>query len=150
VVAAARSSGADAFIAALPAGYRTLLGREFAGGIDLSAGQWQRLAVARAYLREAQIVVLDEPTAALDPRAEVEVYRQFAQAAAGRCAVLISHRLGSARLADRIVVLRHGCIVEEGPHGVLLHAGGEYTRLYSLQAAWYADDATAEGVDHGP
>ncbi len=139
IVAAAEQATADSFIAALPTGYATLLGKEFDGAVDLSSGQWQRLALARAYLRDAQIVVLDEPTAALDPRAEVEVYRQFAHAAAGRCAVLISHRLGSARLADRIVVLRGGRIVEEGGHDELLRRDGEYARMYRLQAAWYGE-----------
>jgi ATP-binding cassette subfamily B protein len=137
-VAAAEQSGAAEVIAALPQRYATLLGKEFEGGVELSSGQWQKLALARAYLRAAQIVVLDEPTAALDPRAEVEVYRQFAAAAAGRCAVFISHRLGSTRLAQRIVVLRGGRIIEEGAHLTLLEQGGEYARMFRLQASWYA------------
>jgi ATP-binding cassette subfamily B protein len=139
IAAAARLSGADAIAAGLPRGYATPLGKEFEGGVELSTGQWQRLALARAYIRDAQIVALDEPTAAQDPRAEVEVYRQFAAAMAGRCAVLVSHRLGSARLADRIVVLRAGRIVEEGHHQSLLNRGGEYAGMYRLQAAWYGD-----------
>lgn len=139
VVAAARLSGADAVAAALPGGYATPLGKEFAGGAELSTGQWQRLALARAYVRQAQVVVLDEPTAALDPRGEVELYRQFAATTAGRCAVLISHRLGAARLADRIVVLRDGRVAAEGDHDTLLRRGGEYAEMYRLQAAWYAD-----------
>ena len=144
IVAAAEQSGAATFVADLPAGYVTLLGKEFEAGVELSAGQWQRLAIARAYLRDAQIVVLDEPTAALDPRAEVAVYRRFREAAAGRCAVFISHRLGSARLADRIIVLREGRIVEEGNHEALLARGGEYARMYRLQASWYGDGAAGE------
>jgi ABC-type multidrug transport system fused ATPase/permease subunit len=120
------------------------MGKEFEGGVELSTGQWQRLALGRAYLRDAQVVELDEPTAALDPRAEVAVYRQFAAATEGRCAVLISHRLGSARLADRIVVLREGRIVEEGSHETLADGDGEYARLYRLQAAWYADGQPAQ------
>ena len=144
IVAAAEQSGAATFVADLPAGYATPLGKEFEAGVELSAGQWQRLAIARAYLRDAQIVVLDEPTAALDPRAEVAVYRQFRAAAAGRCAVFISHRLGSARLADRIIVLREGRIVEEGGHEALLARGGEYARMYRLQASWYGDGAAGE------
>ncbi|MAG37221.1 MAG: hypothetical protein CL878_13385, partial [Dehalococcoidia bacterium] len=104
IVTAATQSAATAFIPELPQGYATLLGKEFEDATELSAGQWQRLALARAYLREAQLIVLDEPTAALDPRAEVAVYRQFREVAAGRGAVFISHRLGSARLADRIIV----------------------------------------------
>ncbi len=144
IVAAAEQSGAATFVADLPAGYGTPLGKEFEAGVELSAGQWQRLAIARAYLRDAQIVVLDEPTAALDPRAEVAVYRRFRAAAAGRCAVFISHRLGSARLAARIIVLRAGRVVEEGSHEVLLARGGEYARMYRLQASWYGDGADGE------
>ena len=146
IVAAATQSEAAAFIPDLPAGYATLLGKEFEDATELSAGQWQRLALARAYLREAQIVVLDEPTAALDPRAEVAVYRQFRQAAAGRCAVFISHRLGSARLADRIVVLRAGHVVEAGDHETLLARDGEYARMFRLQAHWYGNGDTGETV----
>ncbi len=138
IAAAAARSGADRFITTLPAGYDALLGKEWSDGVELSSGQWQRLAIARAYLRDAQIVVLDEPTAALDPRAEVAVYRQFSRAAAGRCAVLISHRLGAARLADRIVVLADGRLVEEGSHEALLRRDGVYAGMYRLQASWYA------------
>lgn len=150
IAAAMRASGATDVARALPRGYETPLAREFEGGVDLSTGQWQRLALARAYVRTAQIVVLDEPTSALDPRAEVEVYRQFAQAAAGRCAVFISHRLGSARLADRIVVLKDGCVIEQGSHDALVTVSGHYAHLYALQATWYADPpvvpATSEAV----
>jgi ATP-binding cassette subfamily B protein len=149
VVHAARLSGAAAVAEALPSGYATPLGKEFAGGVELSTGQWQRLALARAYVRDAQVVVLDEPTAALDPRAEVEIYRQFAAATAGRCAVLVSHRLGSARLADRIVVLRGGRIVEEGDHAALLRRAGEYAALYRLQAAWYAGPSDNGASERG-
>ena len=145
VVEAAARSGADRFIAALPDGYEALLGKEWAGGIELSSGQWQRLAIARAYLRDAQIIVLDEPTAALDPRAEVAVYRQFSRAAAGRCAVLISHRLGAARLADRIVVLADGRLVEVGSHDDLLQRDGVYAGMYRLQASWYAQPTQEVG-----
>ena len=144
IAAAAAQSGADAFIADLPAGYATPLGKEWPGGLELSSGQWQRLALARAYLRDAQIVALDEPTAALDPRAEVEFYRQFVQVAAGRTAILVSHRLGAARLADRIVVLANGRIVEEGDHEALLRRDGVYARMYGLQARWYADPPDTE------
>lgn len=146
IARAAAQSGADGFIANLPDGYATLLRKEFVGGMDLSTGQWQRLAIARAYVRDAQIIVLDEPTAALDPRAEVAVYRQFRAAAAGRCAVFISHRLGSARLADRIIVLQDGRIVEEGEHAALVQGSGAYARLYGLQASWYAADDGSEGA----
>ena len=138
VVSAAAQAGADAFIDALPFKYATPLGKEWEGGVELSIGQWQRLAIGRAYLRDAQIIALDEPTAALDPRAEAEVYNHFNRAAAGRTAILVSHRLGSARMADRIIVLREGVIVEEGDHDSLLREGGEYARMYRLQASWYA------------
>ena len=143
IAAAAAQSGADTFIADLPAGYATPLGKEWPGGMELSSGQWQRLALARAYLRDAQIVALDEPTAALDPRAEVEFYRQFVRVAAGRTAILVSHRLGAARLADRIVVLANGRIVEEGDHDALLRLDGVYARMYGLQARWYANPSSS-------
>ena len=126
---AAQQSGADEFIQSLPEGYGTLLGRPL-GGVDLSGGQWQKLAIARALVRQAPVVILDEPTAALDPKAEAEVYRQFGEMTRGRTAILISHRLGSARLADRIVVLKGGRIVETGTHDELLRAGGGVRRLF--------------------
>ncbi len=141
VASAAAQAGAGAFIDALPFKYATPLGKEWEGGVELSIGQWQRLAIARAYLRDAQIIALDEPTAALDPRAEAEVYNHFSRAAAGRTAILVSHRLGSARMADRIIVLREGRMVEEGDHDSLLGEDGEYARMYRLQASWYADRA---------
>ena len=137
IAAAAVQSGADGFIAELPAGYTTPLGKEWQEGTELSSGQWQRLALARAYLRDAQVVALDEPTAAQDPRAEVEFYRQFTQVATGRTAILVSHRLGAARLADRIVVLADGRIVEEGDHDTLLRREGVYAQMFRLQARWY-------------
>lgn len=138
VVQAAQQSGADAMIMTLPHAYETVPGKAFdETGVDLSGGQWQKLAIARAYRRRAALVVLDEPTAALDARAEVEVYRQFRDAAVGRSALLISHRLGSARLADRIVVLEQGQIVESGTHAALVKAGGRYAEMYHVQAAWY-------------
>lgn len=144
IAAAAKQSGSDRFIDELPAGYATPLGKEWPGGMELSSGQWQRLALARAYLRDAQIVALDEPTAALDPRAEVEFYRQFTQVAAGRTAILVSHRLGAARLADRIVVLAQGRIVEEGDHESLLQREGVYAHMFRLQARWYAEPLSPE------
>ena len=139
ITAAARMSGAHAVIERLPAGYETLLGKEFEGGHDLSQGQWQKLAIARAYLRDAEVLVLDEPASALDALAELEVYRQFLSLAAGKTVVLISHRLGSARLADRIVFLRDGRIAQVGTHAELVATGGPYAQLYALQAEWYQD-----------
>jgi ATP-binding cassette subfamily B protein len=136
--AAAVKSGADEVVSRLPAGYETVLGKAYEeNGQDLSIGQWQKLAIARAYLRDAWVLVLDEPTAALDARAEVEVYRRFREMAAGKTVLFISHRLGSARLADRIVVLEGGRIVEEGSHAELVARQGRYARLYEVQAGWY-------------
>jgi ATP-binding cassette, subfamily B, bacterial len=138
VVAAACRAGADRMLAGLPDAEKTLLGGTYdEGGADLSGGQWQRLAIGRAYMREAAVLVLDEPTAALDARAEVAVYRQFRDAARGRTTLLISHRLGSARLADRIVVLEGGRVAEAGSHAELLARGGAYAELYHAQAEWY-------------
>ena len=134
---AAVRSGADEVIDSLPHGYETLLGREFEGGHDLSRGQWQALAIARLYLRDAQLLVLDEPTSALDALAELEVYHEFLQLSADKTVLLISHRLGSARLADRVVFLQRGTIVEEGTHDQLVKAGGPYGELFEMQAEWY-------------
>ncbi len=130
-------SGADEVIAALPDGLDTRLGKEFHTGVDLSVGQWQKLAIARAYFRPADILILDEPASALDAKAEAAVYEHFARMAEANTVLLISHRLGSCRIADRILVLREGALVEQGTHAELLAAGGEYAALYRLQAAWY-------------
>ena len=114
-----------------------LEGRSTRDGQDISAGQWQRLASARAYFREASVLVLDEPTAALDAKAEVEVYKRFRDMSEGKSVLLISHRLGSARLADRIVFLDDGRIAEQGTHDELIAMKGAYAKLYSIQADWY-------------
>ena len=130
-------SGADAVVAGLPDGLDTRLGREFHEGSELSVGQWQRLAIARAYLRPAEILVLDEPASALDAKAEADVYQHFAQMAEARTVLLISHRLGSCRIANRILVLTEGRLEEEGSHAELMAARGLYADLYQLQAEWY-------------
>ena len=130
-------SGVHSAIEDLPKGYETLLGREFEGGRELSGGQWQSLAIARLYLRDADLLVLDEPTSALDPLAEVQVYHQFLELSSNKTVLLISHRLGSARLADRVLFLKDGRIIEEGTHDELVEAGGAYSELFAMQAEWY-------------
>ena len=141
IQAAAQRSGVHEVIEQMPAQYETLLGKGYDGAQDLSIGQWQKLAVARAYLREAGLLVLDEPAASLDALAEQEVYRNFSQIAVGQTMLLISHRLGSARLADRIVFLEKGLVRETGHHDELVAAGGPYAELYGLQAEWYREPA---------
>lgn len=130
-------SGAHEVAAELPQGLDTPLGKEYHAGMELSVGQWQKLAIARAYFRPAEILILDEPASALDAKAEAAVYRHFADLAQDRTAILISHRLASCQIADRILVLRDGRLVEQGTHEALLASGGEYAELYKLQAAAY-------------
>lgn len=134
---AARMSGVDEFARELPDGFETPLGKEFEDGHELSGGQWQALAIARLYFRDARLLVLDEPTAALDALAELEVYRQLLGVAGGRTVLLVSHRLGSARLADRVIYLKAGRIAEQGTHDELVRAGGEYAEMFEAQAEWY-------------
>ncbi len=134
---AARKSLAAGVIGALERGLDHMLGRRFEGGADLSGGEWQKIALARAYMREAQVLILDEPTAALDARAEYQVFQRFSELTAGRMAVLISHRFSTVRMADRILVLGEGQVLEEGTHEALVEAGGTYAELFSLQAAGY-------------
>ena len=140
ILEAARRADADDFVSALPDGYETMLGREFSGGYDLSVGQWQKLALARAFFRDASLVVLDEPTAALDPRAESRLFESMRELLEGRSALLISHRFSSVRSADRIYVLRDGTVVEHGTHGELLDEDGLYAELFRLQAAAYLSE----------
>ena len=136
---AADAAGILDLIDTLPEGLDTWLGREF-GERDLSGGQWQRIALARAFFRDARFLVMDEPTAALDPLAEQRLFERFTTLAAGRTALTISHRLGSARLADRIIVMEGGRIVEMGHHAQLIAAGGLYARMFKSQAEWYNDE----------
>jgi ATP-binding cassette, subfamily B, bacterial len=133
----ARKSMADDVVAKLASGYEQMLGRRFDGGVDLSGGEWQKLALARAYLRDAQVLVLDEPTSALDARSEFEVFQRFAELTTGKMALFISHRFSTVRMADRIVVLENGRIAEEGDHDALTRQGGRYAEMFELQAANY-------------
>jgi ATP-binding cassette subfamily B protein len=134
---AAHKSLAESVIAKLPGGYDQMLGRRFETGVELSGGEWQRVALARAYLRDAQLLVLDEPTAALDARSELEVFERFAELTTGKMALLISHRFSTVRMADRIVVLEGGKLVEEGTHPQLMALGGRYASMFEMQAASY-------------
>jgi ATP-binding cassette, subfamily B, bacterial len=135
--AAAQKSMADATIARLPRGYDQMLGRRFENGVDISGGEWQKVALARAYLRNAQILILDEPTAALDARSEFEVFQRFAELTAGKMALFISHRFSTVRSADRIIVLENGKIAEEGSHDHLARLGGRYAEMFEMQASSY-------------
>jgi ATP-binding cassette subfamily B protein len=137
VIAAARDSGADDVISALPHGYETILGKLFEDGEELSIGEWQKVALSRAFLRDAQIIVLDEPTSSLDAKAEYAVFQNFRKLASGRTAILISHRFSTVRMADRIYVLKEGRIIEGGTHEELLHCGGTYAHLFETQAQYY-------------
>ncbi|MBC7990407.1 MAG: ABC transporter ATP-binding protein [Luteimonas sp.] len=134
---AARRSLADQVIDALPRGYDQVIGRRFKTGVDLSGGQWQKIAIARAYMRDAQVMILDEPTAALDARAEYEVFQRFKELSDDKTAVLISHRFSSVRMADRILVLNEGRIEASGTHVELMGQAGRYAELFELQAAGY-------------
>jgi ATP-binding cassette, subfamily B, bacterial len=133
----AQKSLAEDVVAKLPSGYDQMLGRRFEGGVDLSGGEWQKIALARAYLRDAQVLILDEPTSALDARSEYEVFQRFAELTAGKMAIFISHRFSTVRMADRIVVLENGRIAEEGDHDALTQLGGRYAEMFELQAASY-------------
>ena len=137
IVRAAERSLADEVIRKLPDGYDQVLGKRFRTGIDISGGEWQKVAIARAYMRDAQLLILDEPTAALDARAEFEVFKRFKELSEGRTAVLISHRFSSVRMADRIVVLKDGAVDSVGTHAELLALRGRYAELFELQAAGY-------------
>jgi ATP-binding cassette subfamily B protein len=136
-VDSAERSLADEVIRKLPRGYDQIIGKRFRTGVDVSGGEWQKIAIARAYMRDAQVLILDEPTAALDARSEFEVFRRFRDLSEGKTAVLISHRFSSVRMADRIVVLVNGAVEAVGTHAELLEQKGRYAELFELQAAGY-------------
>jgi ATP-binding cassette subfamily B protein len=137
IMEAANKSQADSLALGLPLGYKQMLGRRFENGTELSGGEWQKIGLARAYMRQAQIIILDEPTAALDARAEYETFTRFADLVSGQIALLISHRFSTVRMADRIVVLQKGTILEQGTHSELLSHNGLYAELFRLQAEGY-------------
>ena len=134
---AARKSLADTVIELLPDRYDQVLGKRFANGVELSGGQWQKIALARAYMRDAQLLILDEPTSALDARAEHEVFLRFSELITGKTAVLISHRFSTVRMADRILFLENGMMKEMGSHEELIEKAGMYAELFRLQAKGY-------------
>lgn len=144
---AARSAGAEQVLDGLPNGFDTILSRMFAGGQDLSGGQWQRVALARSFYRDAPLVILDEPTASLDPRAEHELFTTLRSALRGRTALFISHRFATVRGADRIYVLHEGRVVEQGTHEELIDAAGRYAELYRLQSSVHVGGVSADGGD---
>jgi ATP-binding cassette subfamily B protein len=134
IIIAAQLSGAHEVIRSLPQGYETILGKWFEEGEELSIGQWQKIALARAFLREAQILILDEPTSALSASAEFEIFKQYHQLTKDRTAILISHRLSTVRMVDTIYVLENGRIVEHGHHDDLIRRGGSYAQLFEREA----------------
>ena len=137
ITESSKQSLAHTMIERLPHKYEQMLGRRFNNGIELSGGEWQKIALARAYMKDAQLLILDEPTAALDARAEYEVFQRFADLTKGKSAVLISHRFSTVRMADRIIVLEKGRLIEMGSHQELLDKDGRYAELFGLQAMGY-------------
>jgi ATP-binding cassette subfamily B protein len=145
IINAATRAGAHRFLNTLPHQYNTVLSTEFTDGVDLSIGQWQRLALARAYFRDAPFIVLDEPTAALDPQAEADLFAHLRNLYAGRTVLLITHRFSSVRHADRIYVLSHGRVTEQGTHHQLIAQHGTYAHMFLTQATAYLDMSSTNG-----
>jgi ATP-binding cassette subfamily B protein len=144
---AGKQAGADELIASLPEGYDTALGKWFDAGVNLSGGEWQKLAMARAFMRDAKILLLDEPTSALDAQAEYDLFERLHSLTKGRTAVYISHRFSTVRRADRIVFLEHGRLVEEGTHEELMRLDGRYARLFRMQASAYTGEDVLPEID---
>jgi ATP-binding cassette subfamily B protein len=148
ILKASRQAGSDHLIAGLPQGYETALGKWFDAGVNLSGGEWQKIALARAFMRDARVLLLDEPTSALDAQAEYELFERIHSLTRGRTAVYISHRFSTVRRADRILFLEHGRLVEQGTHEHLMRLNGRYARLFRLQASAYTgEDILPEDVD---
>jgi ATP-binding cassette subfamily B protein len=146
---AGREGGADSLISTLPAGYDTALGKWFDSGVNLSGGEWQKVALARAFMRDARILLLDEPTSALDAQAEYELFERLRSLTRGKTAVYISHRFSTVRRADRILFLEHGRLVEQGTHEQLMRLNGRYARLFRLQASAYTGEEILPEADAG-
>ena len=144
---AGRQAGADELISSLPDGYDTALGKWFDAGVNLSGGEWQKVALARAFMRDAKILLLDEPTSALDAQAEYDLFERLHSLTQGRTAVYISHRFSTVRRADRIVFLEHGRLVEEGTHEELMRLNGRYARLFRMQASAYTGEDVLPEVE---
>lgn len=137
IIKASAVSGVDRLVEKLPKGYHTNLGKMLPDSIDISGGEWQKIALSRALFKNSRVIVLDEPTASLDPKTELSIYNKFIEVVEGKTAIFISHRMASARMADRIIVMKNGEIVEEGSHELLMQRKGEYYSMYESQATWY-------------
>lgn len=145
VRSAVMTAGADEFIEKLPERYDTIVGGGYYGGAELSIGQWQRIALSRALFRDSQLIILDEPTSSMDPIAESQLLEKFLDITEGKTAIFVTHRLGSCRHVDKILVLKEGKLVEQGNHEELMRMNGEYAKMYKEQSKWYVQDKAAAG-----